>query len=262
MALLSLIVGNSPERVSIEATQVIRDGVGEIKGTTQVLEIETTMTEEHRSTVVPTDHPIEEGTTVADHVQIRPDEVTIEGVISEAPLTFAATVSGLATAGSAALGAKAAGGLGLGSAIGTQVGAIVGGSIGGLLSQSNERIKDHLDFLRELQKKRIRFDLVTKLHRYRNMILTELQIPRDATTGRSLRFIARMREIQLVKSDFVFLPEASIDASAGHSAAKKNDNGKQTTQDAAQSAVSQITDIVTNTGTILYQGLTNFVTGG
>lgn len=43
----------------------------------------TSPTRSFESHVTVTDHPLEDGTTISDHIEVMPDRITIEGVVSE-----------------------------------------------------------------------------------------------------------------------------------------------------------------------------------
>jgi hypothetical protein len=63
------------------------------------------------------------------------------------------------------------------------------------------KAKDAFDALVKIQLDRIPFDVHTSLHVYSNMLLEDLLFPRAAKDGRSIRFVAVMREVQIVGSD-------------------------------------------------------------
>jgi hypothetical protein len=52
-----------------------------------------------------------------------------------------------------------------------------------------------------LQKDRVPFDVATGLNLYHNMLLERLSIPRSSDDGKSLRFTALMKEVQIVGRD-------------------------------------------------------------
>lgn len=55
-------------------------------GTTSAVEFDCTLTETHSSSAKATEHPVEEGANVSDHVRPELDRVQIEGVITNTPL--------------------------------------------------------------------------------------------------------------------------------------------------------------------------------
>jgi hypothetical protein len=51
----------------------------------KTLDIDATVKESHKSGVDVTDHPVEQGINVSDHARPKPDEVTLEGIVSNTP---------------------------------------------------------------------------------------------------------------------------------------------------------------------------------
>lgn len=45
-----------------------------------------TVSEQHKSTLTITEHPVEVGANVSDHAQKEPDAITIQGIISDTPI--------------------------------------------------------------------------------------------------------------------------------------------------------------------------------
>lgn len=56
-------------------------------GVESALEFDATLSETHSSAATPTDHAVEEGASVTDHVQAELERVSLEGIISNTPLT-------------------------------------------------------------------------------------------------------------------------------------------------------------------------------
>lgn len=52
------------------------------------LTIDATLSEEHSSEAEVTDHPIEQGADVSDHKRVKPNQIRINGVVSNTPLAF------------------------------------------------------------------------------------------------------------------------------------------------------------------------------
>lgn len=119
-----------------------------------------------------TDYPVEADTDKTDHVQMRPESLMIEGVITDTPVTLSVinAATGLVETAMSYLG-------------------------------KSSRSKDAYDKLCELQKKREPFQVVTGLKVYNNMILKNLHVPRTAQTGNAIHFTARLRQILVAKAD-------------------------------------------------------------
>ncbi len=233
MSLLSIIankVGISTSKgVRIEAKNLTKFDVTDEDRTRtvsiNVLTIDATLEESHSSSVDITDFPIEDGSIISDHFILKPKELTIEGIITDTPINPLAQLTGLISVGAVAASAK----LGV-PIIGGVLGAGLGASIGGLLGVSKNRAKDAFHFLLELQEQRQLFDVVTGLKLYKNMCLTSLSVPRRTDTGQAIRFSASMREIKIVSSEIISIPEAVIKPFAAPSGTKKADLARQTKQ--------------------------------
>lgn len=230
MALLSLIankVGYSTVKgVRIEAPNLSKFDITEEDRTRtvtmNVLTIDATIEETHTSTIDITDFPIEDGSVISDHFILRPKELSIEGIITNSPLTPYSQITGILSSGIVAASSK----IGV-PIIGGLLGAGLGASIGGLLATSSNRAKDAFHFLQQLQEQRQLFDVVTGIKVYKNMCLTSLTVPRRADTGQSIRFSATLREVNVVSSEIIKLPESIIHPSVASSATKKTDLGRQ-----------------------------------
>jgi hypothetical protein len=74
MAIMELIFRRTP--VSITT-------VGAVAGVT----IDATISEEHSSEADVTEHPVEQGSAITDHIRAKPRRLTLNGVISDTPLT-------------------------------------------------------------------------------------------------------------------------------------------------------------------------------
>lgn len=134
--------------------------------------------ESYRSPVRVTQHPVEEGADITDHVQVLPRSITINGIISDSPLplqtlSFEAFTSGL---GSSALAET------LGSATRSQ-----------LAYEELERIKNS----------RRPFEVVTGLDVFSPVVMSNLVVNRNARTGRALNFSMTVREIVIVSTELV-----------------------------------------------------------
>lgn len=144
--------------------------------------IDASISEEHVTSVEVSENPVEDGANVADHVQINPDQLTIEGVITDAPLGYAV------------------------------IGNIqnITRSVATFFGKSSRSIDAYNEMVK-LQKSRQPFTVVTGLKRYKSMIMTELSVPRTKDTGGAVHFRAVFKEVPIVKSktDPTFSPSVS-----------------------------------------------------
>lgn len=70
-------------------------------------------------------------------------------------------------------------------------------------------------------------DVVTGLKTYKNMAIEAIDFPKNAQVGDSLKFNISLVEIKIVQSRLVKLQESVVKGDSAHSAATKQDLGKQ-----------------------------------
>ena len=139
------------------------------------LELDATLSEQHRSEVEVTDNPVEKGAAVSDHARSKPDVVTIEGVVSNfaPPSVEAQPQQWTAPNGVTWISRSEA---------------------------DMERAGRAYAELLELKENAQLVQVVTALRTYENMVLVSLDVPRDTGTGKALRFTATFRQIRLVEN--------------------------------------------------------------
>ncbi len=108
------------------------------------------------------EHALEDGSVIADHVIQAPDELSMTGWVSDYPIT------------------RLSGGFGL------------------LPERDDERSKSVFYTLRDIFRKRDRVVIVDDLAVHGNMVMTDLQIPMEKDTHHGLRFTATFRQVRLV----------------------------------------------------------------
>lgn len=187
----------------------------------QFMVIDATITTNHRYEATPTDHAVEDGSNISDHVDVKPKSISFDGFISESPIklerALVGNVAGLA-------GQQATNELGnFGGSLVTGVIASLGGS---LLNETN-RVKNAHDSMLELMDKKIPCTIVTGLQTYKNMILTSYQPTESAANGNSLNFSATFKELRVITSQTVLLTQENLDQSVKHTAGKHQNRGKQ-----------------------------------
>lgn len=224
MALASLIFGGN-SRSQFKTGADVSEDAAKI-----FLTVDATIKSTHTSTASITKRELEEGAQVNDHMIVDPDNVSIDGVISETPLDlFSSLASSSIGAGASMLSQQH----GAGAAAAT---GILGGALMGLIS--GNRVKDGYQALKELQKNRIKFDFVTGLESYKDMMLTSLVATRTAKIGKAIEFTATMEKITFVSSQIITLGEKDIAGLAGTSAAGATNLGKQTASGAGSDTAS------------------------
>lgn len=185
--------------------------------------IDATLTENHTSEASITENPVEEGVVITDHISLKADSYTLTGVISDTPLDLSASIKGAATSVGALVGKKIVGPLGAYAGVGA--GAYANLLTGG----SGNRMKNAFDHLKNIQTSRVKFTVVTGLMVYENMVLTTLTVNRDNKSGRSFNFSATLKQIRIVKSQVIDIPNVPR---AVKNAASTKDLGKQAAEKA------------------------------
>ncbi len=215
MALLDIIFGG-PEKAQIG-----------------VMELDASVRETHEVVTTVSENEIEDGSNVADHVRLQPRGLSIDGYISDAPITLLGSVIGL--------------GVGLvtgavGGALGGIAGAIAGtavASLAGLITGSPRDPKDSFKYLEELAIKREPFTVITSLKRYENVVITNLSIPRSARVGKSLQFTCQFKQITIVKSASIKIPAITVAPDTTAGAQSNSKLGKQGSKEASGSTGSK-----------------------
>lgn len=137
------------------------------------LTLDCSVTESHHGEVETTDHPVEQGADITDHVRPRPDSLTIEGIVSNTPIVQ------------------------------------VGDSGQQFPLYASGRRDDAYSQLKSFKDNGTLLTIVTKLHTYLNMVLTSLEVPRSAQTADALHFTAGFKEIRIVQNQTVVLQTAT-----------------------------------------------------
>lgn len=159
------------------------------------LELDAAVSETHQQEVDVTEHPVERGSPVSDHLRPKPIQITIEGVISDTPLA-GTEFAGLSSVASIITGAAP--------------------------SRRNSRSESALAALQDLVDKQELITIVTGLRSYEDMAITSVTVPRSPSNGASLRFSIQARQVRQVSLQTVsVVPKA---------APRKNKGSKATTK--------------------------------
>lgn len=128
------------------------------------IQIDVSIRETHATAKEISDSPIELGSDISDHIQKKPDEVQLDGMLSNLPSSLI--------------------------------------DRGELESTGNTAEKRYAELLALVDNNEV-FELVTGLRVYQNMVFTAFAVDRDNSTGEVIRFRATMREIQFARSETV-----------------------------------------------------------
>ncbi|MCK5316395.1 MAG: hypothetical protein KAJ55_00695 [Anaerolineales bacterium] len=173
---------------------------GEDADALELLKIDATRAEEHSFRAKATQHEVEDGANISDHVIKTGRIVTLDGIISDDPITVAAAAIGNI--------AGIAGSLieGLGGAVATGAVSKLGSE---LIASGSKPSKDAVDILEYIYEESIPLMITTSIKTYTNMIMENLSIPRNSRNANALEFKATFKEIRIVESEVVDIPPAA-----------------------------------------------------
>jgi hypothetical protein len=126
--------------------------------------IDASVVEEHSFDADVTEHPVESGANIADHVRSKPARVTIDGVVSDTPIGNVADLR-----------------------IADDPGAL----------PSNDAFT-RLLLIRQLREP---VTIETDIRTYDNMVLQSLSVPRSKETGEALMFRATFVEVIIITNE-------------------------------------------------------------
>ncbi len=137
------------------------------------IQIDVSVRETHRKANEVTDHAVELGSDISDHVRRLPDEVTIEGVISNLPTNLIDRVA--------------------------------------LETSGNDVAKRYDDLIRVVEFADT-FELITGLDTYVDMTFVRFEVDRDEKTGEIVKFRADMKQLRFATSEVVPVIANEVDA--------------------------------------------------
>lgn len=136
------------------------------------LKLDASVQEDHTASARITTNPVEDGSVVADHVVLEPETLSIDGIITDDPITY----------------------------------HMRPGEPG---AEGRSRAIDGYQLLLKLLEERQPLTVVTGLRVYRDMVLTRVSVPRQADTGAALRFTAELTRVRIVSSQVVPMNRAN-----------------------------------------------------
>jgi len=167
------------------------------------LVLDASVREEHLAEVEVTDHPVEQGAAVSDHARPKPEEITIEGVVSNTPLNHFQTLRAESRDGYT-----------------WQTSAAVN-SVRGMPGAAESAYQQ----LRDLRDKPRLITVVTALRTYDDMVMTSLKVPRDGQTGDVFKFEAKFKHVRVVT---VGVTVVAVKTSVNKAKPPKNTGSKTT----------------------------------
>lgn len=138
------------------------------------IELDAAITEKHSAGVEITKHPIEEGANPTDHARVLPFKISVEGMLTNTPL-----------------GAETRAARGVTKDAASSTGAV--GAAG--------PAQRSMSALEKIRTDRRAVTVVSDFRTYENMLISMIEVPRDAKNGEAIRFTITMEEIRFVRSE-------------------------------------------------------------
>ena len=170
------------------------------------LALDCTVTETHTATSTMTEHPVESGANITDHIRPDPVQLSITGIVSDTPIGSRQVQRSIDIGGA--------------SVQITQQEAPTSATGFGRAAWAK------LDAIRTAAKP---VKVVTRDKTYDSMALVSLSVPKESKTGGALYFTAQFKQIRIVYNRTTKVVVAK--ATKSH---KKQDTGKQPTAELAQ----------------------------
>ncbi len=140
-----------------------RVGIRSVATPAEFLEFDASVSETHAGNAEVTDHPVEDGSQITDHVRRAPEELQVNGIVTDDPIVVLRSIRGQP--------------------------AFAGGD-------PRERAKEAYFLLKRWKDDGELLSVTTTLRPYfNNMVITALSVARDARTGRVLNANLTLREI-------------------------------------------------------------------
>jgi hypothetical protein len=209
-------------------------------GAAQTLELDVDLQESHDLASDITEHPVEEGVDVTDHVRPRLRRVTIEGYVSDTPWITNPGVGEVAEFKSIEIQLppkpmqlSLSGGLAAGvSAIGEAVFGPKPPMKAMILTLDDVKSRKRAiyDALEDVRLNARICRVLTSLHEYESMLIEQVVPTRTPGDGTGAKFVVTLKEIERVSSDVTVAPEpaetlGAAKVTAGAKSAEK-DEGK------------------------------------
>ena len=141
-----------------------------------VVFLDAAVTETHTKRNEIPSHPVESGADISDHVRRVPEEIIINGLVSNHPIAILASLTAASP---------------------------IQGDTGPIGDRAGEAYKQ----LRELMDNAELIEVITGLRDYSNMIISGLRVEREAATGNVINVTITCREVILVELETVDAPE-------------------------------------------------------
>ncbi len=184
--------------------------------------LDAAVNEQHVTTAQVTEHQVENGPDVADHIRPMPQKVTIEGVISNTPINNPTTQMGGAKGSSQKITANRV------------------NYTAFKFDSDFDRVKDANTALVDAVEAGALFVVTTTLATYQNMAAVNYAVQRNVDNGNTLRFTIDFQELRIVETQTVAaLPSSQKPKARGHQAPKP---AEKTEEERAKSTAAAVLD--------------------
>lgn len=190
-----------------------------------------------------TQHPVESGPEVSDHIQLKNPTLTLKGTISNNPIDLQTSVGNLLAAGlDLATSSQFRDNIlntGLQQAAGIAGAQLLGNASNPLnagLTAAADAVARSI-FL-DAYEQRTPFDVITKRQRYESMVIQSLKFPRDSNTGFQLVFEVTLVRLRIVSP--LTVEVSNVAESVVTSATGNTNLGAQATKGVSDQANAQI----------------------
>jgi len=214
-------------------------------GQTKRLYFDATMSEGHEFTAEITEHAVEKGANVTDHVRKNLDRLTLEVMVSNTPIepTDPQNLRGGRTTSLPLYVPEAQPNLFSLGNISNAIIKTVGRAVGLIRPPPSSAVMWHypgqfdaiseaLETLTQLQDEATLIEVITPKKDYENMVLVDIQMVRDKSTGTAQRFQLVLRKLNIVEVQIVSAPVPTENrgkgpVSKGQKEATEPDEGKK-----------------------------------
>lgn len=166
-------------------------------GQLQSIEFDAVTRDTHESSAEVTEHSVEAGANISDHVRRNLDSVTLEVVVSNEPIRQPETQMDGVRSRQRGLEIRDGGPFG---------GVIVAKANVLVFDGDFDRVRSVYDELLRLMNEGVVVGIFTSLREYSSMLIRRVSPIREASTGDSLRATVEATEVRIVESEVVNVP--------------------------------------------------------
>ena len=199
MAITELLFRHTPTKVQIGKL---------VPSTVGLIEFDCSLSETHTALCDVTQHPVESGSVMSDHIRALPESIEINGLVTNTPLMYLASLFARSP---------------------------VKPSV--LIVPGRDRVNEAYLKLHELKNKGVLIDVVTSLRGYKDMAITSIVITRDATTGNVLECVVALQHVVTATSLAFDLPVPDDVANNAKAEQDKKDKKKAKKKQAKKAKV-------------------------